>query len=73
MRKSTRANYLRGKLMAEIMLMVLLLCTLTGAICISAGYFIGRACERKYCTEIIKRLYEEERDADLYRVFQEIQ
>lgn len=59
--------------MLEIMIFALLVATLTGGIFFTAGYFTGKAIERKYCIEIIERLYEEEADAELYGVLSEIQ
>ena len=52
--------------MTEILLLVLIACMVTGLICYTAGYFSGKAIERKRIVEIIERYYEGGNHADLY-------
>lgn len=74
MKSFTRVKYSKGLSdMLEWLICLLLIITLTGVIFFTAGYFTGKAMERKHLIEIISRLYEEEADAELYGVLSEIQ
>ena len=76
MKNFTRVNslkHMRAGMMFEWLICLMLVIALTAGIFFTAGYFVGKAMERKHCIEIIERLYEEEKDAELYGVLSEIQ